>query len=386
MKNIISKRYQKSEKTAMGEVFDFLGKYDDIINLSIGDPDLITPEIIIEKMAQDAKDGHTKYTPYRGYEELRQEIANFYKDEYDAKVEDSEIFVSTGGCVSMYLALEAILDDGDEVIIPDPYFVPYPSQVKLARGKAVMLPTYENEGFQINIERLEKLVSKKTRAIILNSPNNPTGACLNLETLNKIADFCEKHDIIAIADDIYTAFSFGEEFIPIMKIKNMKERTITINSFSKNFIMTGFRVANIIAPENVIETIQQINENVVFTTPSISQRAALHALRLRHEIQPPIVAEFKARVQYCVERINKMKNMTTLPVGGSFYVFPNISATGMTSEQVCKLIMQEAHVLMLPGNAFGECGEGHLRIACTVGIDKLEEVFDRIEKMNIFSN
>ena len=385
MKSLISGRYQKSEKTAMGEVFDFLKKYDDIINPSIGDPDIITDSSVIERMAEDAKAGHTKYTDYRGYPELRAEIAKFYKEEYDADVDDSEIFISAGGCVSMYLVMEAILNDGDEVIIPDPYFVPYPSQVELARGKAVMLPTYEEEGFQINIDRLEKLVTEKTRAIILNTPNNPTGSCLSLETMHKIAEFCEKHDIIVVADDIYTAFSFDSEFVPIMNIDSMKKRTITINSFSKNFVMTGFRVANIIAPEEVIQTIQKINENVVFTTPSVSQRAALHALRMRHQIQPAIIDEFRERVKYCRQRVSSIKNMSVLEEGGSFYVFPNIKATGLSSNEVTKLMMEEAHVLVLPGNAFGSCGEGYIRISCTVGIEKLREAFDRIEKMKIFS-
>ena len=385
MKSLISGRYQKSEKTAMGEVFDFLKKYDDIINLSIGDPDIITDSSVIERMAEDAKAGHTKYTDYRGYPELRAEIAKFYKEEYDADVDDSEIFISAGGCVSMYLVMEAILNDGDEVIIPDPYFVPYPSQVELARGKAVMLPTYEEEGFQINIDRLEKLVTEKTRAIILNTPNNPTGSCLSLETMHKIAEFCEKHDIIVVADDIYTAFSFDSEFVPIMNIDSMKKRTITINSFSKNFVMTGFRVANIIAPEEVIQTIQKINENVVFTTPSVSQRAALHALRMRHQIQPAIIDVFRERVKYCRQRVSSIKNMSVLEEGGSFYVFPNIKATGLSSNEVTKLMMEEAHVLVLPGNAFGSCGEGYIRISCTVGIEKLREAFDRIEKMKIFS-
>ena len=385
MKSLISGRYQKSEKTAMGEVFDFLKKYDDIINLSIGDPDIITDSSVIERMAEDAKAGHTKYTDYRGYPELRAEIAKFYKEEYDADVDDSEIFISAGGCVSMYLVMEAILNDGDEVIIPDPYFVPYPSQVELARGKAVMLPTYEEEGFQINIDRLEKLVTEKTRAIILNTPNNPTGSCLSLETMQKIAEFCEKHDIIVVADDIYTAFSFDSEFVPIMNIDSMKKRTITINSFSKNFVMTGFRVANIIAPEEVIQTIQKINENVVFTTPSVSQRAALHALRMRHQIQPAIIEQFRERVKYCRQRVSSIKNMSVLEEGGSFYVFPNIKATGLSSNEVTKLMMEEAHVLVLPGNAFGSCGEGYIRISCTVGIEKLREAFDRIEKMKIFS-
>ena len=385
MKNIISKRYQNAQKTPMGEVWEFINKYDDVINLSIGDPDIVTPDIVIDKMAQDAKNGHTKYTDYRGYPELRMEIANFYKDEYNITVEDEEIFVSTGGCVSMYLILEAILDDGDEVIIPDPYFSPYPSQVELARGKAVMLPTYEHENFQIDIERLKTLVNEKTKAIILNTPNNPTGACLDIETLNKIADFCEEKNIFVIADDIYTAFSFHKEFIPIIGIKNMKNRTITINSFSKNFVMTGFRVANIIAPKNVIETIQKINENVVFTTPSISQRAAIHALKLRKEIQPDIIEAFKKRVDYGISRINSIKNMNVIQNGGSFYLFPNIKGTCLTSSQVSEIIMKEAHVLVLPGDSFGECGEGHIRIACTVDIPKLKEAFDRIEKMKMFS-
>lgn len=385
MKNIISKRYQNLQKTPMGEVFDFINKYDDVINLSIGDPDIITPEIIIDKMAEDAKAGHTKYTDYRGYKELRYEIAKFYKDEYNVNIEDEEIFISAGGCVSMYLVLEAILDDGDEVIIPDPYFSPYSSQVNLARGKAVMLPTYEEENFQISISRLKKLVTKNTKAMILNTPNNPTGACLSESTLNEIADFCEAHDILVIADDIYTAFSFYEKFIPIMGIKNMKNRTITINSFSKNFVMTGFRVANIIAPKAIIETIQKINENVVFTTPSVSQRAALHALKLRKIIQSEIIKEFKARVDYCISRINKIKNMSVLQNSGSFYVFPNIKATGFSSSEVANTIMQESHVLVLPGDSFGSCGQGYIRIACTVEIPKLKEAFDRIEKMKMFS-
>lgn len=385
MKNIVSDRYKAIQKTPMGEIWDFINKYDDVINLSIGDPDIKTPEIIIDNMAADAKDGHTKYTDYRGYPELRVEIINYYKEEYDLKIADEEVFVSTGGCVSMYLVLQALLDPGDEVIIPDPYFTPYPSQVELAGGKAVMLPTYKEEKFQIDLVRLKKLVTKKTKAIILNTPNNPTGACLSEETLNKIADFCEQEDLFIVADDIYTAFSFHEKFIPIMGIKNMKERTITINSFSKNFIMTGFRVANIIGPKAIIDTIQMINENVVFTTPSISQRAALHALKLRKQIQMPIINEFKARVDYCISRINSIKNMDVIQDGGSFYVFPSIKDTGLTSSEVAKQIMNEAHVLVLPGDTFGKCGEGHIRISCTTEISKLKVAFDRIEKMKMFS-
>ena len=282
----------------------------------------------------------------------------------------------------MYLALEAVLDDGDEVIIQAPYFTPYPQQVELARGIPVELPTYEEEDFQINIERLESLITERTKVLIINSPNNPAGSCLSLETMKKIAEVAEKHDLLVIADEIYTDYSYENEFIPFISIDGMAERTITINSFSKNYVMTGWRVGNIIAPECIVNVIRLVNDNVVFTAPSISQRAAIHALRHREEVQKEFIDEFRERTRYAAERINKIPKLhTAYPPKGTFYVFVNIKETGMTSEEAADYILEEAHVLMLPGSAFGTCGEGYLRIACTVGIDKLGEAFDRIEKL-----
>jgi len=381
----IAKRYWKDQSTAMGQSDVMAKSFDDCINLSLGDPDLITHELIIDKSYQDARAGHTKYTDFRGDPELRDEICKFYKEEYNLNVKDEEVFVCASGCLGMYLALEAIIDDGDEVILQAPFFTPYPQQVELARGVPVELPTYEEEDFQISIERLESLITERTKAIIINSPSNPTGNCLTMETMEKIAAIAEKYDLVVISDDIYTSFSYEREFIPFATIKGMKERTIILNSFSKNFTMTGWRVGNIIAPDYIIRTIQQINENVVFTAPSISQRAALHALRHRKEVQPPMIEEYRKRMFYAAERINNIPNMHVIyPPKGSFYLFINIKDTGLSSVSAADAILKEAHVLMLPGNAFGECGEGFLRIACTVGVDKLKEAFDRIEKMKIF--
>ena len=381
----IAKRYWKDQSTAMGQS-DVLAKtFDDVINLSLGDPDLTTHELIIEKAFEDAKAGHTKYTDFRGDPELRSEICKFYKEEYGMDVADEEVFVCASACLGMYLALEAIVDDGDEVILQAPYFTPYPQQVELARGIPVELPTYEEEDFQINIDKLESLITERTKALVINSPSNPTGNCLTVETMEKIAAIAEKYDLIVISDDIYTSFSYQNPFVPFASLPGMKERTIILNSFSKNFTMTGWRVGNIIAPDYIIRTVQQINENVVFTAPSISQRAAIYALRNRETVQPEMVAEYKKRMFFAAEKINEIPKMSVIcPPKGSFYLFINIKKSGLTSEEAADVILRKAHVLMLPGNAFGNCGEGYLRIACTVGVDKLGEAMDRIKKISEF--
>ena len=378
----IAKRYWKDQSTAMGQSDVLAKSFDDVIDLSLGDPDLTTDIRIINAAFEDTKAGHTKYTDFRGDPELRQEICKFYKEEYNMDVADEEVFVAASGCLAMYLVLEAIVDDGDEVILQAPFFTPYPQQVELARGIPIELPTYEEEDFQINIERLESLITERTKALVINSPSNPTGNCLTVETMEKIAEIAEKYDLIVISDDIYTAFSYQNPFVPFASLPGMQERTIIINSFSKNFTMTGWRVGNIIAPDYIIKIVQQINENVVFTAPSMSQRAAIFALQHRDEVQPPMIEEYRKRMFYAAERINEIPKISVIyPPKGSFYLFINIKETGLSSVDAADMILREAHVLTLPGNAFGECGEGYVRIACTVNVDTLKEAFDRIEKV-----
>lgn len=381
----IAKRYWKDQSTAMGQSDVLAKSFDDVINLSLGDPDLTTHELIIEKAFADAKAGHTKYTDFRGDPELRKEICRYYKEEYAMEVRDEEVFVCASACLGMYLALEAILDDGDEVILQAPYFTPYPQQVELARGIPVELPTYEEEDFQIDTDRLERLITERTKALVINSPSNPTGNCLTASTMEKIAKIAEKYDLIVISDDIYTAFSYQNPFMPFASLPGMQERTIILNSFSKNFTMTGWRVGNIIAPDYIVSIIQQINENVVFTAPSISQRAAIHALRNRQLVQAEMVAEYKKRMFFAAEKINEIPKMSVIyPPKGSFYLFVNIKESGLSSEEAADLILREAHVLTLPGNAFGRCGEGYLRVACTVNTAKLEEAVDRVRRIQEF--
>ena len=380
----IAKRYWKDHSTALGSRV-IPDNATDLIELSVGDPDLNTDDRIIEAAFRDAKAGHTHYTDFRGDPELRTAVADYYREDFGIEVADEEIFICASGCYAMWLVMEAILDDGDEVILQAPYFTPYPQQVELARGIPVELPTYEEEDFQLNTDRLESLITERTKAIVINSPSNPTGNCLSVETMQRLAEIAEKHDLIVVSDEIYTAFSYQRPFVPFLSLPGMKERTITINSFSKNFTMTGWRIGNIIAPDYLVATIKLINDNAVFTAPSISQRAGIYALRHRQEVQPPMIAEYRKRMFYAAERINQIPKMSVIyPPKGSFYLFPNIKATGLSSVEVAKRILEEAHVIVLPGNDFGSCGEGYLRIACTVDCDKLGEAFDRIAKMELF--
>lgn len=380
----IAKQYWKDITTPMGIVDKLAKEYDKIIDLSLGDPDLITHDIIIDNAFEDAKKGHTKYTDFRGDPELRNEIIKFYMEEHGVELEDSEIMVVASGCLGMYLALEAILDSGDEVIIHAPHFTPYPQQIELAGGKPVVLDTFEEEGFEININRLENLINERTKAVIINTPNNPTGNCLSYDNLKRVAEIAKKHDILIISDEIYGSYSYQEPFESMISIEGMKERSIIINSFSKDFTMTGWRVGNNIAPDYIIKVMQQINENVVFTAPSISQRGAIHALRNRHEIQKPMIVEYRSRVCYAVERIGSIPRMSVSDPKGTFYLFVNIKKTGLSSVEASDRILREARVLSIPGVAFGNCGEGYVRIACTVEIPRLKEAFNRIAKMDIF--
>ncbi len=386
MKNkYIAKRHWIEEESAMGAVNAKAKQFNDVINLSLGDPDLLTDKTVIEQAFQDTLAGHTKYTEFRGDPELRAEIRKFYKNEYDMDVDDEEIIVTAAGTIAMYLVMETILDPGDEVILQAPYFTPYPNQVKLAGGVPVELPTYEEEDFQINMERLESLITDRTKALVINTPNNPSGSCLSVETMTKIAEIAEKYDLLIVCDDIYTAFSYQNPFVPFASLPGMRKRSLIINTVSKNFTMTGWRVGNIIAPKEFIKVMADINMGVAFTVSAPGQRAALAAYRTYKDFQPAMVAEYKKRVFYAAERINALSNMHVLfPPKGAFYLFINIKDTGMTSAAVAEKILDEAHVLTLPGNAFGNCGEGFLRIACTCGCEELGEAFDRIGKMDLF--
>lgn len=376
----VAKRYWKEEVPAMSQVDELASKYDDIIDLSLGDPDMTTDKIIIDNVYEDMLKGYTRYTEFRGDRELRTEIAKFYEEEYGFHIDDTAIYVTASGTHAMCLAFCAILDPGDEVIVHGPYYPYYINQIEFAGGKPVILDCAEDD-FKINPKKLESLINERTKALLLNTPNNPTGMCIGRDLLEEIASVAKAKDILVVADDIYTAFSYKEPFVPIMTLDGMKDRTVTLNSFSKDYTMTGWRVGNIIAPEDIINAVKIVNDSVMFTAPSISQRAAIYALRNRKTIQPPMVEEYRRRLFYAAERINKIKNLSTLPPQGTFYLMVNIKKLGMNSVEASKLLLEKAHVLTIPGISFGKCGEGFVRIACTRDISVLKEAFDRLESV-----
>ncbi len=378
MKNFIAKKYQNIKDNAFSTNEDI--KYEDVIDFSIGDIDFTTDIEIIKGAFEDAKKGYTHYTESTGLIELRDEICKYQKEEYGLDIKNDEVFVSTSACHAMYLAMSCIIDEGDEVIIPTPHFSVYDFCIESKGGKIVYLPTFEEEDFAIDVQRLEALITAKTKALIINTPNNPTGTCLSLENLQDIAKIAKKHDIMVVADDIYTLLSFQNPFIPIATIEGMRERLITIRSFSKDFAMTGWRIGYIIAPKEHIRVLKAINDNIIYSAPSISQRAALHALKNRKKVQNFIKEEFESRLNLAYEKISQIPKLKVLPVKGTFYMFVNIKATAMSSEEFCKEAKEKCHILMIPGTVFSEYGEGYVRLAMTLSKDKIAEAFDRLKK------
>ena len=374
----LAETYRHQTTNALGSAAKKIGD-PELINLSIGDPDFVTPQEIIDEAFAQAGEGHTKYTKPSGDPQLVTAIRGFLKEEYQAHVEQDEIMVTVGACHAMYVAMSAILDEGDEVIVPDPYFVPYHDQVTMAGGKFVPLETNFETGFQLDLEALEKKITPRTKAILINSPNNPTGAVYGRDTLERLGKIAQKHSLIVLSDEVYEAISFGQKHVSVLEISDLKDRSIVFGSFSKSYAMTGWRIGYAIAPEYVISTMVHINESICFSAPSVSQRAALSALRQRHALQPALVAAFEERMVYGYGRIVATGTLDVSRPKGGIYLFVDIRKTKLSSEVFAARLLEEKKVLVLPGNVFGEAGEGFVRIAVTVDLEKLKIAFDRIE-------
>jgi aspartate/methionine/tyrosine aminotransferase len=379
----LARKFWNHQPTALARVFERAASTKNLINLSLGDPDFHTDHRVIEGAMKDALEGWTHYTDSLGILELRQAIAGGYSA-FGLHYEPDEILVTVGACHGTYLALEAILDAGDEIIVPSPHFTPYPGQIELAQGVPVFLPVREVNGFQVDPAELEKAVSNRTKAIILNTPNNPTGACYSRETIEKIGEVAIRHDILILADEVYGSLTYQDDFKPIASMPGLKNRTITLGSFSKDYTMTGWRIGYAAGFPELIQCMRDINEGICFSAPAVSQRAALHALKLKDELQAVLKEAYHNRMKAAYERIENIPGLSVMPPQGSFYLFVNISQTGLSSEEVMQRILDETGVLVLPGSAFGQAGEGYIRIACTVTKEVLEEAFDRIAAMSLF--
>ncbi|MFS0935514.1 pyridoxal phosphate-dependent aminotransferase [Enterococcus casseliflavus] len=374
---LIAERFLQPEENLLMEIATLAKKTPNLIDLSIGDPDLITDATIIDAAFADVKAGHTKYTASDGSADFIQTVVDFYQKQYQLTFSPSQVRGTVGALHGMYLALAAIIDPGDEVIIHEPYFSPYKQQVELVGGVPVFIPTFEKDGFQIDVEVLKAAITEKTRAIIINSPNNPTGAVFSPETFEKIAAVAIEHDLLILSDEVYEAFCFDDTFVPMAAFA--PENTITFSSFSKAFAMTGWRIGYMIAPESINLTAKLINESIAYSAPTPSQRAGIYALNHYDTLMPQVVAVFKERLTYIEQRVAEIPFLSLSPVKGSMYAFINIKQTGLDSVSFVEKLLKETSVLMIPGKAFGETtGDGYVRLAATQSLDLLKEAFDRI--------
>ena len=373
----IASKFNKSFNNDMLDSTNKAKKYNDIINLSIGDPDIITDKTIMELGFADCLNGHTHYTDPLGYLELRQEIVKEYKEDYNIDISVNNIFVTASATHGLFLALNCTLDPLDEVIVFEPYFTPYKKQVEFTGAVPVTIPLKPENGYQINKDDLESFITDKTKAIIVNYPTNPTGGVFTNESLQAICDIAIKYDLFVFADDIYTIFNYSKPFRPICNFPNMFERTITIRSFSKDYCMTGFRIGWIVCPEYLINILNTLNESIIYTVPSFSQRVGIYALRNRKKIQNEIKAEFQKRIEYVYDRIKDIPYIDVLKPEGSIYMFLDIRKTGMTSNEFSNYLLDKYHIIVLSGEGFGESGKGFVRIALTCPVEKLKEAIDR---------
>ena len=377
MRNHIAERFQHFSGGLSLDT-EALKRYPDVIDLSIGDTDFTTDRRIIDAAFADACAGYTHYGDPKGDPELISAIRRAWKEDCGQDVSEQEVLVTTSSCIGMSQALMGILNPGDEVIVFGPYFADYASQAALAGGRAVEVPTYEADAYRPQEDALRRAITPKTRAMIVNTPCNPTGAAYDMDTLQMLARVAQEYDLLILADEIYTRYLYDGEFIPMRTLPGMADRTVTLNSFSKNFLMTGWRVGYIIAHPELIQVFKAVNDALTYAAPSISQRAAIKALSIRDEIAEAYITKYRDRVFYASDCIEKIPYLTLLRPRGTFYLFPGIQKTGMDDRTFASFLLEKAHLLVSPGCAFGKAGEGHFRIACTVSRDKLEEAMKRL--------
>jgi len=376
----LAKKYQAPAENILMEIGMLAKSTPGLIDLSIGDPDLITDQTIIEVAFKDAKAGHTKYTASDGSQPFLQAVVNHYQQKYNLSFETSQVRATVGAMHGTYLTLLAILDPGDEVIIHEPFFSPYKEQIESAGGVAVIIPTYEKDDFQIDLDILKAAMTDKTKAILINSPNNPTGAVFSKEVFQGIADLAIANDVFILSDEIYEELSFYEDFTPMATFA--PEHTITFSGFSKAFAMTGWRIGYMIAPTYVNEVVRRINENVTYSAPSISQQAGIYALSHAEELVPKVVSVFQERLEYVKKRVDAIDFLHLNDIKGTMYAFINIEKTGLSSVAFVEKVLKETQVLMIPGKAFGvNTGDTHVRLAVTQDLAQLKEAFDRIEQL-----
>lgn len=377
---MLSSRAMELKPSGIRKFFDILEEMQDVVSLTVGQPDFDTPWHIREAGIQSLEEGRTYYTSNSGTVELRREISAYQKRrfglEYDPK---NEIIVTVGGSEAIDLALRAVVNIGDEVIVPEPCFVCYSPLVTLAGGAPVTINLRAENDFRLTAAELEAAITPKTKAVVLAFPNNPTGAVLDGNDLENLAEVIRRHNILVISDEIYAELTYGERHVSIASLDGMRERTIIAAGFSKSYAMTGWRLGYTLAPPEITAQMLKIHQFAIMCAPTASQFAAVEAVRNGDEDIEYMKAEYDGRRRFVVSGLHDMGIDCFVP-RGAFYVFPDISGFGMTSEEFCGRLLREKHVAIVPGTAFGECGEGFARISYAYSLRHLEKALKRMEE------
>lgn len=362
--------------------FDLAATMKDTISLGVGEPDFITPYHIRNAAINSIVDGETQYTPNRGLLALREEISGYLQKRYQISYDpQKEILVTVGASESIDVALRALISDGDEVLVPEPSYVSYSPSVIFAGGTPVGVETREDTDFRLSAQRVREAITPRTKALILPYPNNPTGAVMGREELEKLAQVVRERELLVISDEIYSELTYGGEHVSFASLPGMWPYTLTINGFSKSFAMTGWRVGYICGPGELISVMNKIHQYGILCAPRQGQAAALEALRSGRENGYEDVRQmresYNRRRRLMVDGLRKM-GLHCFEPRGAFYVFPSIQSTGLSSETFCERLLQEKRVACVPGTAFGPCGEGYIRCSYATAVDKLNVALERM--------
>jgi aminotransferase len=376
----LSRRVAGLKSSGIRKFFDITATMKDVISLGIGEPDFTTPEPILKAGIRSLERGDTHYTSNYGIIELRRALTDHFTQLYGVHYDpEKEIVITVGGSEALNLAAIALLNPGDEVIIPSPCFVSYQAAVIMAGGVAVEVPGRMENNFDFDPDELRAAITPRTKAILIGFPNNPTGAVASRENLLEVAKMAEEHDLVVISDEIYDRLVYGVKHVCFPSLPGMHERTLLLGGFSKDYAMTGWRIGYAAGPEDLIKGLLRVHQYMVMSAPTMSQYAALEALQSGEPYVQQMLAEYDRRRKLIVTGLNQI-GLPTFEPKGAFYAFPKVSATGLDDETFCNRLLQEQRVAMVPGNSFGLGGEGFARCSYATSYELIEEALVRIER------
>jgi aminotransferase len=377
---LISERVNRVSPSGIRKFFDLLASMEDVISLGVGEPDYATPWHISEAAIQSLEKGYTMYTSNLGMPELRQDISRYLKEncgtEYDPA---GELLITVGVSEALDLTMRAILNAGDEVIMPDPHYVAYNSCVILAGGEPVMIPTGQENDFEVSAADIEARITRRTKAILIGYPANPTGAVLSRDKLMAIAEVARRHRLLVISDEIYARLVYGVEHTCFASLPGVKENTVLLSGFSKAYAMTGWRIGYAAAPREIIAAMTKIHQYTIMSAPTMAQVAAIEALKSGETSVREMVEDYNRRRLVIVRGLNDI-GLDCFEPRGAFYAFPSIASTGMKSEEFSEKLLREEKIAVVPGLAFGQCGEGYVRCCYATSLADIEEALSRMKR------